>query len=336
MRFGNILFFHLLWLFIAALIVLSIWSLRRRARALRRFADKDLIAHMASALDRGRLKLKAALVVLASALLFFALSHPQWGFHWQEVKRRGLDIIIAIDVSNSMRAEDVKPNRLERSKLAVKDLIRKLEGDRLGLIAFAGSSFLQCPLTVDYNGFMLALDSLSNDTIPRGGTSLARAIREAMRSFEGGQKKYKVLVIITDGESHEGDAVAWAEKAKADGIKIFTIGIGTKEGELIPVRDEAGVISFLKDSDGNFVKSRLDEETLQRVALLTGGSYVRASGAQFGLDLIYEQKLSQMEKRELESKMSKRYEERFQIFVLVALAILIIELLIRTQTRGKK
>jgi Ca-activated chloride channel homolog len=335
MRFGNILFFHLLWFVIAGLAVLFVWSLRHRRRALKRFADEPLLAQLTAGLDPRRHRLKAALVVCASALLFFSLAHPQWGFHWQEVKRHGLDIIIAIDVSNSMLATDVKPNRLERSKLAVKDLIRKLEGDRLGLIAFAGSAFLQCPLTVDYNGFMLALDALATDTIPRGGTSLARAIKEAMRSFEGGQKKYKVLVIITDGESHEGDPLQWAEKAKAEGIKIFTIGIGTKSGELIPVRDGSGGISFLKDSDGNFVKSRLDEEILQRLALTTGGSYVRASGAQFGLDLIYEQKLSQMEKRELESKMSKRYEERYQLFVLAALVLLMIELFIQTHRREK-
>ena len=298
-----------------------------------RFASQDLAPELSRSVIPGRRRLKALLLVCGLLFLIFGLARPQWGFHWEEVTRRGLDIIVAIDVSKSMLAQDVKPNRLERSKLAVKDLLRKLQGDRIGLIAFAGSAFLQCPLTADYNGFGLALDMLDIDTIPRGGTSIARAIKEAIRSFEGGLKKYKVLVFITDGESHEGNTMKWAEKAKEEGIKIFCIGIGTKEGELIPYRTDAGERGFVKDQGGNVVKSRLDEETLQKIALKTGGSYVRATGAEFGLDLIYEERLSKMEKRELESKMSKQFEERFQIFVLIGVVLLLLEPFITTRQR---
>jgi len=320
-----------MWIFGCAMIIFFVWAFKARRKALHLFADPELAKELTAAVDLKRRRIKAVLMIIACLFLFFTLARPKWGFHWEEVKRKGLDIIVAIDVSKSMLAEDVKPNRLERSKLAVKDLIRKLEGDRIGLIAFAGSSFLQCPLTVDYSGFVLSLDTLSVHTIPRGGTSLARAIKEAIRSFEGGLKKYKVLVFITDGESHEGDSLKWAEEAKKEGIKIFCIGIGTKGGELIPYIDENGRQTFVKDKKGNVVKSRLDEETLQKIALTTGGSYVRATGAEFGLDLIYEEKLSKMEKRELDSKMSKQYEERFQLFLAVGLLLLLMEPFIGTR-----
>ena len=232
-----------------------------------------------------------------------------------------------------MLAEDVKPNRLERSKLAIKDMVAKLKGDRIGLIAFAGSAFLQCPLTVDYGGFALALDDVDVTTIPRGGTSISSAIREAMTSFSGGVNKYKVLIIITDGEDHEGDPVAAAKEAQRQGMKIYCIGIGSKEGELIPIRDEKGKLQFLKDQSGNTVKTQLNEKILEEIALITGGSYVRATSAEFGLDLIYEQKLSQMEKREIESKMRKSYEERFQIPLAVSFILLFLEPFITNRKR---
>ena len=309
----------------AAIVFFFFWSLRKRKRDMELFAHKDLLDDLAGSLDRKRQRLKGYLVLVSLLLIIIAIMRPQWGFEWKEVTRSGLDILIALDTSNSMLAEDVKPNRLERSKLAVKDLIKKLQGDRIGLIAFAGSAFLQCPLTVDYSGFGLSLDDLDVNTIPKGGTSLSDAVRVAIESYEGGKKKYKVLVIITDGEDHEGKSMEWAEKAKEKGIKIFAIGIGTREGELIPITDASGGISFLKDRNGNVVKTRLDEASLQNMALTTGGSYVKATAREFGLDLIYEEKLSQMEKREIKNKMVKRYEERFQIPLIIALILLCLE-----------
>lgn len=334
MRFGHSYFLYFTWVFLVVLVLFFIWTFKARKKMLNSFADPEFIPDLASSVDHRLRKIKSILLIFGLVLIFFSLVRPQWGFHWEEVKRRGLDIIIAIDVSKSMLAEDVKPNRLERSKLAVKDLIHKLQGDRIGLIAFAGSSFLQCPLTIDYSGFVLSLDSLNHTTIPRGGTSLARAIKDAIDSFKGGVKQYKVLVLITDGESHEGDTLEWAEKAKNEGIKIFCIGIGTSDGELIPYRDETGRLSYVKDAEGNVVKSRLDEATLQKIALTTGGSYVRATGAEFGLDLIYQEKLSKMEKRDLDSKMSKQYEERFQVFLVAGVLCLILESLIGTRKRN--
>lgn len=332
MKFGNLHAIHFIWL-LMALIFFFMWAHRRRKRAMENFAHKDLLDDLTRSLDRKKKRMKAVLLSVSVLFIIIALMRPQWGFEWQEVKRSGLDILIAIDTSNSMLAEDVKPSRLERSKLAVKDLIKKLRGDRIGLIAFAGSAFLQCPLTVDYNGFMLSLDSLDVNTIPKGGTSLTSAIRTALDSYEGGMNKYKILVLITDGEDHEGNSVELAEKAKEKGIRIFTIGIGTREGELIPVADESGNVHYLKDKQGNVVKTRLDEDTLQKIALTTGGSYVKATRTEFGLDLIYEEKLSKMEKRDIEEKMVKKYKERFQVPLFAGLLLLCIEPFIRERRK---
>jgi Ca-activated chloride channel homolog len=321
---------------IFALILFYFWVVKLRKAALEKFAQKELLANLLSSVDYRMRFWKTVLIVLAVAFSLFALMRPQWGFHWEEVKRKGVDIIIALDTSKSMLTEDVKPNRFQRSKLAIKDLVRDLKGDRIGLIAFSGNAFLQCPLTVDYGGFLLSLDNTDTDTIPKGGTSITSAIKEALRSYEGGQKKYKVLVIITDGEDHEGDPVEVAQDAKKEGISIFCIGIGTREGDLIPIVDETGQKAYLKDTQGNVVKSRLDETALQKIALNTGGVYVRATNLDFGLDLIYRDRIAKMEKRELQAKMNKHYEERFQIFLWVALFLLVIEPLISDKREIKK
>lgn len=332
MRFAEAYYSYGFWL-VLALALFLVWAYKAKSAQIRRFADEGLLEEIMPSVDLGKQRLKGAMITAVLVLSVLALMRPQWGFQWREVKRKGLDILIAIDTSKSMLAADVKPNRLERSKLAVKDLIKRLQGDRIGLIAFSGTAFLQCPLTIDYEGFLLALDDLSVDTIPRGGTSISSAIKEAMKGYEGEEKKYKVLIIITDGEDHEGSPVAMAEKANKENIKIFCIGIGTKDGELIQVVDENGNRTFLKDADGNIVKSRLNEKVLQEVALTTGGTYVRSSGAQFGLDLIYEEKLSQMEKREIKAQMSKFYRERFQIPLAFALLLLIAEPLVGDKKR---
>lgn len=327
MRFAAITSAYLFWLIIA-LIGFLFWANGRRKKALEAFADKNLLATLLASFDIRRHRLKKALIVIGLIFTVLALMRPQWGFKWQEIKRKGLDILVVVDVSKSMLAEDIKPNRLERTKLALADFVKHLKGDRIGLIAFAGSAFVQCPLTIDYSGFLLSVESLDINTIPKGGTSISSAIREALESYEGGLKKYKALIIISDGEDHEGDPVKAAELAQREGIKIFCIGIGTNEGELIPITDESGNKGFLKDKSGAVIKSRLDETTLQKIALATGGSYVRASAKEFGLDLIYKEKLSEMEKRELESKVAKQYEERFQIPLAIALLFLATEFLI--------
>jgi Ca-activated chloride channel family protein len=279
MKLGNIHAIHYIWLLLA-LILFLFWSAKKRIQAMEGFADRELLNDLTYSVNEKGHRLKTILIAASLFFIMMALVRPQLGFEWQDVKRSGLDILIAIDTSKSMLAEDVKPNRLERSKLAVKDLIKKLRGDRIGLIAFAGSAFTQCPLTVDYNGFMLSLDALDVNIIPKGGTSITSAVQSALDSFRGGASKYKVLVIITDGEDHKGSTLEMAQKAKDAGIKVFTIGIGTKEGELIPIIDVSGNRSYLKDRSGNVVKTRLDESTLQEIALNTGGSYVKATNTE--------------------------------------------------------
>ena len=226
-----------------------------------------------------------------------------------------------------MLAGDIKPSRFQRAKLAIKDFVRHLEGDRIGLIGFSGSAFLQCPLTVDYSGFLFTLESLEVGIIPRAGTSIARAIREALRTFEGTEKKHRVLIIITDGETHEGDALLAAREAKKEGVVIHTVGVGTRDGELIQLRSNEGSGVFLKDNRGNVVKTRLEEKTLREIALITGGSYVRSRPREFGLEALYRQKIAVMEKRDLEGTMARHYHDRFQIPLGIALLLLFAEML---------
>jgi Ca-activated chloride channel family protein len=324
MIFSNLRYAYFFSL-VPLLMIFYIWAFISKRKALETFAQRHLIPMLTSTVNWRSQKLKAVLGVLAICLLIFALIGPRWGFQWHEVKRQGIDIIVAIDTSKSMLAQDVKPNRLERSKLAVEDLLDLLHGDRIGLVAFAGNSFLQCPLTLDYGAFAIALNAVDTKLIPRGGTSISSAIRTAITAFEGKAKKHKALILITDGEDHEGDPEKAAEEAGKQGIRIFCIGVGTRDGGLIPVVDENGKTSFLKDGEGKVVKSELDETTLQKIALTTGGGYIHASGAEYGLDIIYNEKIATMEKKELESKLQKRYEERYQIPAMIALGILCLE-----------
>ena len=327
MRFAepfNLYFFFL----ILALAVFLFWSFKMRRLAREKFAQAPLLKELLEEASFFRQKMKSFLLVLAVVFIILALMRPQMGFQWEEIRMKGLDIIVAVDTSKSMLAQDILPSRLERAKLAIRDFIKDINGDRLGLVAFAGSAFLQCPLTVDYGGFLLALDDLTVFSIPKGGTSISSAIEEALKSYKAGEGKYKVLIIITDGEDLEGDALAAAEKAKNEGVTIYCIGVGTKEGELVMIPDETGQKAYLKDNQGNVVKSRLNEDLLGKIALSTGGTYLRATSLEFGLGYIYREKLSKMEKRELEGKMAKHYQERFQAPLAIAFLLLLTEALI--------
>ncbi len=325
MNFANQQYVALIYSAAIILAIFYIWvNLRRRALT-ERFVDKSLLGNMAPTASMVLKTIKIMVIIAASVLAIIALARPQWGFIWEETKKSGIDMLISIDVSKSMLATDVKPNRLERSKFAVKDLVKKLNGDRVGLIAFAGSSFLQCPLTIDYNGFLLALDDLCIGTIPRGGTSITSAIRDAMNIFKGPDKKYKVLVIITDGDDLEGDALRAAKEAADLGIKIYCVGVGSQDGDVIPVIDDKGDRIYIADRSGQVVKSKLNEDLLKKIAISTGGNYVHATQAEFGLVLLYDKSISKLEKRDIEAKMRKHYQERFQYFLAVALILLALE-----------
>ena len=245
MKFGAVQ--NLLWLW--TLIPLGAfvwWALRHRQRQLNLFSQEELFVTIARSYDPRRLPFRFFLIGLVVALSVLALARPQWGYEVREIKRRGTDILLIVDVSRSMLTADVKPSRLERTKLAIKDLIKKLKGDRIGLIAFAGDAFLTCPLTVDYSGFLLSLEDLSTTSVSRGGTNIGSALKEAFKQYTSAGGKYKAVVIITDGENLEEDPMPMVEKAKESQIKIFSIGVGTKEGELIQFVNEKGELDFLR------------------------------------------------------------------------------------------
>lgn len=325
------------WLWLLLLVPLAAWFLvrafRARRAALEAFAEAPLLERIAPGHDSGRRRATAVLTVAALGTIVLALAGPKWGFHWEEVRREGVDLMIAIDTSRSMLASDVQPNRLVRAKLAVEDLVRQLEGDRVGLVAFAGSAFAQCPLTHDYQAFAESLRAIDVGVIPRGGTALGEAVRVGVEAFEGREGRHAALVIITDGENNEGDVEAAAQEALAAGIRVFTVGIGTPQGELIEVEAD-GRRTFLKDRQGQVVKSRLDEETLRTLATTTGGAYLYARGPSLGLDELYRDYIAKMEKREIETSMQRRFQERFQIPLLIALFLLVVEPLLRDRRPG--
>lgn len=318
-----------LFLLLIGLSGLYLFSFNKKKALLGKYADQSLWPLLLSSLDQKKQNLKAFFILTALFLIIIALLRPQWGFHEEDISRRGVDIFIAVDVSKSMLTQDVLPSRLARAKLAIEDLVNQLKSDRIGLIAFSGSAFVQCPLTVDYDNFLESVDDLDVNLIPRGGTDIESAINEARRSFTSGSEGInKALIIITDGESHEGDAVAAAAKAVQENMTIHSIGVGTAEGDLIRVADEQGTGGFLKNNAGDAVKSRLNEDQLKQIAFKGNGAYVKATPTQFGLDLIYNNKISAMEIKDIEGKSEKRYTERYQIPLVLALVLLLAEVFV--------
>jgi Ca-activated chloride channel family protein len=317
-----------------------LWRYRRFNRqqraALAQFVSPRLFDKLTASVSAPRRRLKQGLFIAGVACLFVALARPQAGFRWEDVHRKGIELLVAVDTSKSMLTEDVKPNRLGRAKLAVDDLVDKLNGDGIGLLAFAGDAFLQCPITLDYDAFRESLDSLDTSTIPRGGTDIGGAIREAQAVLDGRPGKEKVLVLITDGEDLGGDAVAAAQAAGKDGVKIFTVGVGTAAGELIPVPEAGGGTDFVKDPSGQFVKSRLDEATLRQIAAVTGGMYEPLGQQGQGLTAIYDQGLAQFTRHDLASRRTRVYLEQFQWALLAALLCFVSEMFVGTRKRAAR
>ncbi len=323
MKFGSWNYLFFLWV-IPVMVVFYVYAFRKRDKMLALFCGKELVGELVPDFKKGRRLIKALLILLGIMLGVFALTRPQWGFHWEEIKRVGVDVMVAIDVSESMLAEDVKPNRLERAKREVIDLIEMLEGDRIGLIAFAGTSFVQCPLTLDYGACKMFLDYIDTDLIPVPGTAIAEAIRTSLKSFNKRERKSKALILITDGEDHEGEPIDAAKEAKKEGIKIFTIGVGREGGAPIPLKGGSG--GFKKDRKGDMIITHLDEITLQKIALETGGSYVRSVTGDMDLDKIYQEGIKQhVEQKQLKSTRKRRWEERFQWFIFFALLFVSVE-----------
>lgn len=335
MRFADATYFHLLWL-LPVLALFYAYAFRRKRRALAMFGNPLLMAKMTATTSKERQTWKAVLVLVGTGFVILTVVRPQFGTKLKVAARTGVDVIIALDTSASMLAEDVKPSRLERAKYEISAFIDHLEGDRVGLVAFSGGSFVQCPLTLDYGAAKLFLEVLDARTIPVPGTDISGAIGTAMRAFNIEERKYKVVVLLTDGEDHQGDPTKAAKEAAEQGIRIHTIGFGTRDGELIrEYNPDKSVKGYKQDREGNIVKTRLDEKTLERIALLTEGSYHRGSVGETELDEIYRE-ISQMEKKELQSKRFAQYEDRFQYFLLWAIVALGAEVALSDRKRIKK
>ncbi len=319
-----------LWLLAAlatAGAVLLFWRRadRRRRADLARFASPHLLPDLTAELAPRRRAVKRGLLVAAILLAGAALADPRWGFTWEETQRRGIDVLIALDVSRSMLAQDVVPNRLERAKLAIIDLVERIGGDRVGLIAFAGSAFLQCPLTLDHAAFLEALHALEPGVIETPGSDLASALRTAQEALATQAHNVKLLVLFSDGEDLEGEALAEAQRAAERGIKVYTVGVGSPAGELIPIAKEGGGTEFVKDPSGQFVKSRLDEATLRKVAETTGGFYEPLGQRGEGVAEVYERALAPLPKEDLASRMRRVPIARFQWPLALALVALALE-----------
>ena len=331
MQFGHPEWLYLLWALLP-LGWLCLALLRWRERQLARLVSPNLWPMMTPERSPRRQHLRLALWLSSLALVIFALARPQWGFRWEDVKRRGLDIFVVLDTSRSMSAQDIKPNRLQRAKWGVRDLVGKLQGDRIGLIAFAGASYAACPLTIDYAAFAAMLDDVYVGFVPRGGTAITQALQTAMRSFEAGGAADRAIVLVTDGEDHEGDPAALIPELKEKNIRIYAVGVGTSEGELLPDESD-GHAGFFKDRQGNVVKTALHEDVLRRLAVATGGAYVRATPGDFGLERIYDQGIAQLKRDEQAGRLSKIFEERYPWFVGAALLLLAAEALVSLRRR---
>jgi len=341
--FGNMRFYEensilliIFYFIIPALIVFYWFVFKKKSALLSWFANSELLQKLIATTNRKMQILKATLLLVVIFYFIVGWARPQLGTKLETVKRQGVDIMIALDVSLSMLAEDIAPNRLEKAKHEIENLINKLEGDRVGLIAFAGVPFIQCPLTLDYGAAKIFLDVMEPDLIPDAGTAIGSAIQTAIKAFEQTERKHKVLVLITDGEEHEGEPLKAAEEAEKQGIVIYTVGIGSPEGVPIPITDDRSAgRSFKKDREGKVVMTKLDEITLEKIALQTSGKYFRASSSEVELDKIYED-ISKMEKKELASKKFSQYEDRFQYILVFALFLLIAEVFIPDRKRMQK
>src|ERR1043165_5792294 len=311
------------------------WSWRKRQTLVRLFVSERLLPQLLENYSPSRRKLKMALQVAAVLFLMLALARPQWGFVWEEANQRSRDILVAIDTSRSMLASDMAPNRLTRAKLAALDLMRLAKNDRMGLIAFAGAAFLQCPLTLDDEAFRQSVDALDTSIIPQGGTAITEAIQTAVTTFETEEgDNHKVLIIFTDGEDHEPGAVVAAEQADNRHLKIFTVGVGTPAGELVKITDERGNSNYLKDENGNVVKSRLDEDLLRRIATAAKGFYIplREGNA---MQVLYQRGLEPLPTSDISSKLVRHLNEQYHWPLGIAIALLLIEALLPSAAKKR-
>jgi Ca-activated chloride channel family protein len=324
-RFANPDYLYLL-LLLPAMIAFFIINEFRRRKSLKRLGEPFLVGKLIPEISWIRPVIKFLFLIIALSAAVIMLARPQFGSKIEEVKKQGVEVIIALDVSNSMLAEDIQPNRLTRAKQAISKLVDNLDNDKIGLIVFAGDAYSQIPITTDYISAKMFLSTINPDMVPKQGTAIGAAIDLASRSFTPGEGKSKAIIIITDGENHEDDPVSAAEKASKAGIVIHTIGIGSSDGVPVPL-GTGSKRDYLKDADGATVITKLDEEILKKIAVSAGGNYIRASNSSIGLDEIFND-IRKMKKEDLESTMYTEYNDQFQIFTAIALFFLVLDFLI--------
>lgn len=324
-RFANI---EYLWglLLIPLLALFFVWSRISRRRALKKFGQQEILGQLMPYSSGNRPVVKFIILMLALAFFVVGIARPQFGSKLKTEKREGVELMIALDVSNSMMAEDIQPNRLERAKRAISRLVDRLKDDKIGLIVFAGDAYTQLPITTDYNSAKLFLNSVNTQIVPKQGTAIGAAIDLARKSFTPNGEANKAIVIITDGENHEDDALASAKAALDEGAIVHTIGMGLPSGSPIPVFRN-GQTDYLKDRDGNVVVTKLNEQMLEQIAATGGGIYVRANNAQVGLNALFDE-INKMEKQEMETRTYSEYDDQFQYFFAVGLFLLLLEFVI--------
>ena len=313
----------MLLLLIPVFFVIQALVLKFRAKRIRRFGDQVLVEKLMPSYSKAKVWLRLSLFAIAFMFFILGISRPQMGAILKEHKTRGAEVMVVLDVSNSMLAQDYSPNRLERAKLAISRMVDKLRDDRIGLIVFAGNSFVQLPITTDYVSAKMFLSSISTESVPIQGTAMGEAISTALRSFSAQSDKSRAIIVITDGENHEDDPVAAARQAAELGVRVFTIGVGSPQGTMIPMGDG----QYLEDREGNPVVTRLDEKVLQEVAEAGKGLYVHAGNREFGLDPVIEE-ISRMDDEEYNSIVFEEYDELYMYFLAVAFFFLVLEMLI--------
>ena len=320
----------LLLLIVPLLFVAYALYLRARRRRIARLGDPELVASLMPEASTGKGWLKITLLALAWFLFVLGLSRPQLGARLKEHQSQGVEVVIALDVSNSMLAEDYSPNRLERAKLAISRLVDRLQGDRIGLVIFAGEAFVQLPITADYVSAKVFLKTVDTESVPIQGTALAEALMASARSFSTQSERSRAIILITDGEDHEGEAVEAAKAIAEQGIRIYCIGVGSPQGKPIPKNG-----SLMKDRQGDIVVTRLDEDILQEIAGAGNGKYVRAGNAEFGLNPIIED-IRTLDKEQFNSVVFEDFDEQYMYFFGIALFFLILELLVPERKARRK
>ena len=310
-------------LLIPVFFVIQAVVLKLRKRKIRKFGDEELVEQLMPSYSRAKVWLRMSLFSLAFLFFSLGMARPQMGAVLKEHTARGAEVMIVLDVSNSMLAEDYSPNRLERAKLAISRVVDKLRDDRIGLVVFAGNSFVQLPITTDYVSAKMFLNSISTGSVPIQGTAMGEAISTALRSFSAQSDKSRAIVVITDGENHEDDPVAAAEQAASMGVRVFTIGVGSPQGTMIPLEDGG----YLEDRDGNPVVTRLDDKVLQDVTAAGKGLYIHAGNREFGLEPIINE-IARMDDEEYSSIVFEEYDELYMYFLAVAFFFLLIEMLV--------